>query len=140
MFVATLVNVKVAVRVGVGENLAVGVGVCDLVNVGVAVRVNALVSVALGVRDGSSVGEFLTAGDETTDTRVWVGIGSLLLHPANINAPNSTNRKITRRMNFLLGDYEKQLQQINREPWFQRSVCVDFVLKIAERAQEKISL
>lgn len=103
MFVAGLVDVSVAVGVGDGVDAAVGVGVRDLVYVGVDARVNVLVGVALGVRVASSVGEFVTAGDGAIDMRVCVGSGSLLLHPANIKALNSTNRKITRRIKFPFG-------------------------------------
>ncbi|MDL1894742.1 hypothetical protein FBQ82_00570 [Anaerolineae bacterium CFX7] len=98
----------------------------DLVCVGIAVRVNVLVSVALGVLVGSSVGEFVKTSDEIFETRVCVANDSLLLHPANINTPNSTNRKMTRRIKFLLDDYGKRLQQSKQEPWFQDCACAGF--------------
>lgn len=140
MFVACLVEVRVAVGVDDGVNVAVGVDVRVFDCVGVAVRVDVLVGVALGVLVGSSVGEFVKTSDEIFETRVCVANDSLLLHPANINTPNSTNRKMTRRMNFFLDSYVKLLWQRKQEPWFQHCACVDFVLKIAESAQIKISL
>lgn len=111
MFVATLVDVNVAVGVGDGVNVAVGAGVSDLVNVGVAVRVSVLVSVTLGVRVGSSVGEFVAMGDEMIDRRVCVGNCSLLLHPVSIHALNDMSRIRICRMKFLSDDYGAQLQQ-----------------------------
>lgn len=101
---------------------------------------NVLVAVPLGVRVGSSFGEFVTTGDAIFDTRVGVGNGSLLLHPANIRVPNSANRKIIRRINFFLENCVKRLWQRKEEPWFQHCACVDFVVEIGERAREKISL
>ena len=140
MFVASLVEVSVAVGVGDGVNVAVGVGVSVFDCVGVAVRVNVLVGVALGVLVGSSVGEFATMGDETIDTRVCVGNGSLLLHPANINASNSTNRKIIRRMNFFLDARAKSLVAEKTGTVVPTLRVHRFFVEIGECAREKISL
>ena len=132
MFVATLVDVRVAVGIGDGVYVAVGVGARVLDCVGVAVRVSVLVAVALCALVSSNVGELVTTSDDATDTRVCVGNSSLLLHPANIKALNSTNRKMARRINFLLeikrNRYSREIRNHGSEL---ARACVS---KIVERA------